>query len=224
MDLLKQALNKMLISKLFAVIVTLIGIVVCAGWMLNIPLLTNISTDFVSMKFITSVMFILSGIMIYLIIRRVEDKYGEVGDLIIQFCVILAMFLVVVPLVSSIFAIPTGIENIFIRESASAVKTVAPGLPAIPTLISFALIISVVLTLVAFRENINLITGLSRLAGIIILFIGAVACAGYIFGIQILYYYIPGVTTAIAVHTSIAFVLCGAALVICGLNKIKVSE
>ncbi|NOS61574.1 MAG: hypothetical protein HOO66_00810, partial [Nitrosarchaeum sp.] len=64
------------ISQIISCVTICIGFIVCIGWILDIPFLTSIIPDAVTMKFSTSISFIFSGITIYFISKYNEGKIG----------------------------------------------------------------------------------------------------------------------------------------------------
>ena len=65
--------NKTL-AKILAGIVTLGGLVVMFGWFLDIPILTSILPQWVTMKFNTALSFFLGGLTLFFIIEIFEGR------------------------------------------------------------------------------------------------------------------------------------------------------
>jgi cytochrome bd-type quinol oxidase subunit 2 len=194
-------------AKALSFIVTAGGLTVIAGWIFDIGVFKTISPAFVSMKFSTAFSFVASGISLYFLVRTHEEELekAQVALSITSFTLSLLMGLL---LFSVIFGIDTGIENLFMRE-IGAVKSVVPGRPSLPTMVNFLLI--------AFAGILALLNPERpaprlKIVGIAVCAIGAVAVAGYILNAPLLYYYVPAVNSAMAIHTALLFVLCGMGL------------
>jgi hypothetical protein len=110
---------------------------------------------------------------------------------------------------SHLFNMHTGLEDLFIKDTADAIKSVVPGRPSLPTMLNFMLMsLAAILTLINIKK-LHLIYGI---IGIVIGSVGAVAIAGYIIGMPVLYYYFEGMNSAIALNTACLFVLLGVGL------------
>jgi len=199
-------MNLRIISQILAIIVILGGIIVMFGWFLDVPLLKSILPFWVSMKFITALSFLGSGILLLLLSLKEKNEAYNFLILIISF----AIFLLMVTFLISLFMnISTGIESLFFKETAGAVKTTVPGVPAIPTIICFILI---ALSGLIFSYDSETSVGYV-LSGILITLIGGLAVLGYLINIPIFYYTFEGYTS-MAFHTAIFFVLLGIGLIL----------
>jgi hypothetical protein len=107
---------------------------------------------------------------------------------------------------SYLLSVHTGVEELFIKDFSSNVKTIVPGRPSFPTMICFILTAAagIVTTFNPDKLKTKLMT-----TGVIICAIGAIAVAGYIFNIPALYYFINGINSAMAFHTALMFVFLG---------------
>lgn len=201
--------RKMCIARGLSVIVMISGIMVSIGWILDISTLKSLSPEWVSMKFSTSISFFLSGIALYFIVTAVEGEF-EKTQVVISLTSLLLVLLMGTLFISALLNMHTGIDDLFIREQAGAVKSVFPGRPSMPTMLSFILMASAgILTILQpKRLRLNLM-----IIGMIIASVGSVAIIGYMSGTPLLYYYIKGVNSAIALHTAISFVLLGTGLI-----------
>lgn len=203
------------ISQVISCVTICIGLIVCVGWILDIPFLTSIIPNAVTMKFSTSISFIFSGITIYFISKYNEGKIGiaQIAVPISGFVVFLFMATL---LTTYIFGITSGIEQLFVQESSDAIKSSLPGMPSFPTMVNFILII--IAGMFAFSESKlrKLITPI----GYIISTIGIIPIVGYAINQPILYYYIDHVNSGMAIHTSILFTVLGIALILLKNNTI----
>ncbi len=116
-------------------------------------------------------------------------------------------------LISTLLGIRLGVEDLFIREAEGAIKTTSPGRPSVGTMINFILIATAgILTMLNLtRLKVHFLR-----IGWVVSIIGAVAVAGYIIKMPILYYAVENFSTAMALHTSILFLLLGTGLILLG--------
>jgi hypothetical protein len=197
-----------LLVKILSLFVTAAGLTIMAGWIFDIGVLKSLSPSWVSMKFSTAVAFAASGVSLFYIVRVLEGEF-DMAQIVLSLASLTITLLMGVMFFSAVFGIPTGIENLFIKETGE-IKSVVPGRPSVPTMINFLLIaLAAILTLqhpVRLRPKLKTI-------GIIVGLTGALAAAGYLFNAPLLYYYIAGVNSAMALHTSLLFVILGTGLV-----------
>jgi hypothetical protein len=190
--------------KVLSGIVAAAGLSVMAAWIFDIVLIKSIVPAFVSMKFSTAFAFVVSGISLYFLARAGEGEFekAQVALSITSFILALVMGMF---FFSAVFGIETGIENLFVHDPGD-VKTVASGMPSVPTMINFLII-----ALAGIIAIINPAGSLPKLKiiGAIVGAIGLLAVAGYVFGAPLLYYFIPGVNSAMALHTALLFVVLG---------------
>ncbi|TAK22854.1 MAG: HAMP domain-containing histidine kinase [Nitrosarchaeum sp.] len=196
------------LSQIISCVSICIGLIVCIGWILDIPSLKSIIPNEVTMKFSTSISFIFSGVTIYFISRYNEGKTG-IAQIVVPISGFIVFLFMATLLTAYIFGITSGIEQLFVRENPDAVKTSHAGMPSFPTIVNFILII--VAGLFAFSESrLKWVTPI----GYVISTIGIIAIVGYVVNQPALYYYIDNVNTAMAIHTSILFVILGIALIL----------
>jgi mannose/fructose/N-acetylgalactosamine-specific phosphotransferase system component IIC len=112
-------------------------------------------------------------------------------------------------LVSSWLGIRTGIEGLFVKETAPAVNTLIPGRPSSMTMFAFCLVAtSGVFVMLKPKKLRKMLTVLGAMLAVI----GTVGILGYLLNVPALYYSIKGFSSAIACHTAILFVLLGIGL------------
>lgn len=189
---------------LIGLLVTGVGFVVMIGWIFNIGILKSILPIWVSMKFTTALSFSLSGIILYLI-QSMLNGNQEIPSLILPVPVLLIFLLMGTLLISNLLGMRTGIEDLFVQDSADAVKTTVPGRPSLGTLVNFNLIAVAGLMVIYQANRIVILHWL----GWVILGIGGIAILGYLLNTPVLYYFIGGWSTAMAFHTALLFVLVG---------------
>jgi hypothetical protein len=187
--------------------VTAAGLAVMAGWIFDISVLKSVFPSMVSMKLSTAIAFAASGITLYFIARAREGEI-EKSQVALSITSLVIALLMGLYFFSSIFNITMRLEMIFVKET-DAVKSAMPGRPSIPTMMNFILIaLAAVMTLL----NASRRPPLLKTIGVIVDLTGALAAAGYIFNAPLLYYYIEGVNSAMALHTALLFVLLGTGL------------
>jgi len=193
---------------LLGAIVALTGLTVMAGWFFDVPALKSILPVWVTMKFATAVSFVLSGIVLWSVACELQGKecLAQVLLPVTTLCLFLIMFTM---LASSLLGIRTGIENLFVRETASAVKTTIPGRPSIVTMFAFCLVATCGVSVMLKPKNLRSIL---TVLGAMLAVIGVLGGLGYILNVPELYYSVKGISSAIACHTAILFVLLGIGL------------
>lgn len=196
------------IAKLISLIVCIAGCAVITGWIFNIPALKSISPSWVSMKFSTAIAFVASGVTLYFLARAQEGEYEKAQIALSMTSLILAILMGLL-FFSAIFGVQTGLESLFVKDPGDA-RSVMPGRPSLPTMVNFMLM--AVAAILAILNPARLRPKL-RAIGIVIGVLGACAAAGYIFNVPLLYYYIAGINSAMAMHTALLFVLLGTGLV-----------
>jgi hypothetical protein len=201
------SLHSGLFIKALALLVTAAGLAVMTGWIFDIAVLKSLSPAWVTMKFTTAVSFAASGISLFFIVRMLEGEF-DTAQVVLSLASLVLALLMGLLFCSTVFGISTGIESLFIKETGE-VKTVAPGHPSLPTMINFLLI--ALAAILALQHPARLKRKLGAI-GLILVFTGALATAGYIFNAPLLYYYIEQVNTAMALHTALLFVILGTGL------------
>lgn len=201
-----MSMSEPTVVRSLSLIVAAAGIMVMLGWIFDIPTLKSVMPQFVTMKFTTAISFVLSAIVLYLTTRDIKDGASLSGIVLIfvGFSIILIMATLII---SVFFGIKTGMEDLFVRESAGAVDTLMPGRPAIATMVNF-LIVAVIGLASLFRQSI--VFKISSMLGLSVALIGGAAILGYLTGNSALYYNINDISTAMALNTAVLFVLLGA--------------
>ena len=196
-------------------LVSLCGLAVMMGWFFNIGVLKSILPIWVSMKFSTALSFFLSGIMLCSI-ARFQKKDGDLAVIILPITSTIILLLMMTLLASTVIGVNVGVEEIFVKESMTAVRSVAPGRPSVATMINFILMaIAGFLTSFDFKGFSKNLTTIGATVGLI----GAVAVLGYILNQPLLYFMVPGKSSAMACHTAILFVIWGLGLILIARDK-----
>jgi hypothetical protein len=199
-------MNKRIMSQILAGIVAIVSIAVMMGWILDIGVLKSILPGWVSMKFITSLSFFFSAILVMILAKKEKGEASNYFIMIISFALLLLMITFVISL---FVGVSTGIEKLFVQEQPGAVRTTVPGVPAIPTMVCFILISlsGLIFLLRSGKCRCGIIFGA------LIALIGGVAVLGYIVEIPLMYYSFEGYTS-MAAHTAGLFALLGIGLIL----------
>lgn len=196
------------IVKSISLVVTAAGLAVMAGWIFDSNVLKSLSPAWISMKFSAAVAFVASGVTLYFIVRTLEGEFDH-AQVVLSITSLIITLLMGSLFFSAILGIPTGIESLLIKDT-SEVMSVTPGRPSLPTMINFLLIaLAAILTLqhpARLRPKLKII-------GMLVGLTGALATAGYLFNTPLLYYFIEGLNSAMALNTAALFVLLGTGLV-----------
>lgn len=200
--------KKTIAVKVLSLVVIASATAVIAGWVFDVPRLKSISPAWISMKISTAICFLLSGISLFYMARAREGD-SETAQIVLFITTLIVMLLMGTMFFSDIFNVRTGIEDLFVKETAGAVKTVLPGRPSLPTMLNFLLMSIVVILTLVNNKRLRLI---QRTIGIVIGLLGAIAMAGYIIGQPAMYYYFEGINSAIALNTASLFVVLGVGL------------
>lgn len=195
------------ISKAISLITIAIGIAVVAGWVFDVAALKSVVPQEVTMKFSTAISFVFSGVILYFVSNHFAGKGGN-DQIAIPISGLVIFLFMASLLTTRILGVPNGIEQLFVTEDPEAVKTTLPGVPSIPTIINFLLVVAV--GMISLNNSYNLRP--IRYIGYAILAVGAVSLIGHLSGQPLLYYYVENISTAMAIHTAILFVLIGYAL------------
>lgn len=215
-------MNRLLfIARAISFIVIFVAILVMVGWFMDIGALKSIYPTWVTMKFTTATSFLFCSIITFLIsfyIRSENDFIQILLSVLSSFVLLLMATL----LISNLFGIRTGLEDLFVREAPGTVNTPVPGRPSVMTMLNFVLLaFSGLVTLI---YPVKLTLWLSRI-GFLVFIIGLIAFVGYIINIPALYYVLPGFSSAMAIHTAMLFILLGIQLIlfrkIFGVSRLK---
>ena len=173
-------------------IIIFIGLVVVSGWLLDIPILRSLSPNFVSMKFNTAIAFVILGVSFVFFVDK-NFTITRIGGSLVSLIGLLTS-------IEYIFGIQLGIDEFIIKDVPSAVLTAVPGRMAIATAINFVLLGLILLISDRYKK-------ISDGVATFIFFSSWLAVLGYVQNIKE-FYKIGGISiTAMALHTSIAFII-----------------
>tara|TARA_B100000508_G_scaffold132661_1_gene121804 strand:- start:1437 stop:2900 length:1464 start_codon:yes stop_codon:yes gene_type:complete len=183
----------------FASIVFLMGLIVIIGWYLHSSAIVQIYPSFAPMQYNTAFCFLLLGLAILSI-----GQYPKVSAIlvVIVFCIgLLTLF-------QYLSGVNTGLDEVFMKHDILT-KTSHPGRMAPNTALSFCFLsISVFLSSLWQRKANNI----SAFFALLTTLLGLFSLLGYLSGISEAYGW--GDVTRMAVHTSVAFVLSGLAMLL----------
>lgn len=158
-----------------------LSVIVMLSWVVGFTFFTNLNKDFVTMKFGTAFVFLVSCLMLS---HKTLEKFFSGVIVTIAFSIVM-----------SVYCLDNNI-CFFPSFETAPILTYKPGLPSIGTVICFLLVaISVFVERREIGSAINLFAGISIL--------------GYLLDMPLLYFYIPNFSTAMAVHTAIFFIHIG---------------
>lgn len=203
-------MNKLKIVIVLSIVVSCVGALVMLGWVLDIQILKSIHPLWVTMKFSTAFSFFISGIVVYFVQYSIKGD-SSISNVALPISIVIILLFMTTLLVSSYLGIRTGVEDLFVKEVAGAVKTTVPGRPSIGTMINFILV--AIAGIFAMLKSENLKSKLLRI-GCCINVVGGMAIIGYIIDVPLLYYTLEDASTAMALHTAILFVMLGVALIL----------
>lgn len=182
--------------------VVALGVAVLLGWSGGLWAVVSIREDWVSMKPVTALMFILIGAAAMIIQTRWQT-------LAIVHAALTGVLVVVSTAAAAVKSVG-GLDGPLLSEAMDSVHTVSPGVPAIGTLLAFSL--------ASFGATIGAIGNgpmrpLRRACGVLVVLFGAASLIGYVTGIDVLYWSVPGVSSAMALHTAVGLMMVGVAVV-----------
>lgn len=184
--------------------VIFIGGLVIIGWLLDIASLKSILPGLVSMKANTAIAFVLGGSSLWLL--GVKPSATQAADSsILLYRSLLAVGVIAIGLLTLMqytFGINLGIDQLFFRDAANAVATAHPGRMAPNTALNFVLVGSALWLLSLPRSRCLA----AQVLTLITFLIASFGFLGYLYG-NAYFYKLDRSFTAMALHTSIAFML-----------------
>lgn len=204
-------MEKSKITTLLSIIVTLGGAIVMIGWIMDIEILKSILPIWVTMKFTTAFSFFLSGIILYFVTNTSIQINSDIAQIVLSFAILIILLLMGTFLFSSFLNIRTGIEDYFMIENENSIQTSTSGRPSLGSMVNFILVAIIGLMTMNDAKDIYKKT---IIISSIITVIGVIAIFGYIFSIPYLYYLIEGLSTGMAIHTAILFIIIGISFLI----------
>ena len=187
------------LSKGAAVLVSLLGAAILAGWVFDIALLKWTPQGMVGMKANTAFAFLLSGISLWL--STPEEEGGTRGkERVGRGLAFLVALIGLLTLAEYVFGWDLGIDQLLAREAPGALKTSSAGRMAPNTALDF-LLLGGALLLLDVRRGEWIASFLSLVAGAVAI----LALLGYAYTAESLINFLS--YTHIAIHTALAFLV-----------------
>ena len=186
-----RASRSILVSRVAAVLVMLVGASVLAGWALNVPILKSIAPNLVSMVANTAVCLLALGLALLLqgsaSAQRRPSRMARV-------LAVLVAAIAGLTLLEYLDQRDFGIDQLLVVDDTRKAPTDHPGRMAPVTAISLILC-SVALLL-------ERSSGLARVLVVVVLFLATLSTTGYLFDVRALYQVIG--YSSIALHTAVS--------------------
>ncbi|MEO8392020.1 MAG: PAS domain S-box protein [Chloroflexota bacterium] len=180
------------LSRRAALLVTVVGSLVIAGWLFDIEIFKTVLPGLVAMKFNTALGFMLAGTGL-LSLRRRPD--------ITQAAALLILLLGLLTLCEYVFGWDLRIDQGVVPDLLTPLNNY-PGRMSPVTAFNFCLVGSSLLLITQSRRF-----ALAHLLTLVAVFTALLSLTGYIYGVQSLYK--MGLFTSIALHTTITFIIFG---------------
>jgi hypothetical protein len=200
------------IVKGIAIIVAVVGAAIMLGWLLNATFLTSILPNVMAMKFTTALCFLCTSAILYLTLKSFKGSYNLALTFLPAPCLVIGITIFSI-LISALFGINIGIENLFVPENSYTLSTVYFGRPAYGVLLNFILILFAGLIVMINPKSVR---SYLKYIGIFVLMIGSSGLMGYVLNAPFLYFAYEGISIAMAIHTAYLFVLIGLAFILLG--------
>ncbi|MDO8622884.1 MAG: hypothetical protein Q7R52_01455 [archaeon] len=199
------------IVKIISLIVAFVAILVIIGWLFNIEFLKIIIPNVTAMRFLTAIAFLGCGLMLYSLAKIKENKSGSTSYMI---HLLFASFFILLLMVISFFnvlGVNFNLEEMINYNYVDHAKTFPISVPSISTMFLFLLI--------SFTGFMNIfcnicVRKLTKIVGFVTSIIATIVILGYILGIPLLYFAIPGISNAMAIHTAFLFLIIGIAFIL----------
>lgn len=203
-----SAERKRKIAKILSLVVIIGGILGIVGWLFDIGALRSFSPYWRSMRLITAVGFVLSGITVYFIAQALEGRF-DIAQIILSITTFTLVLLMGVSFFSTIMGL-SGVEDLFITRTSAGDKVIILGRPSMLAVLNFILIAAAAILIMWKVEKLQ---PKLKIIGLIVAVIGATALLGYIINVPVLYHFMQGQGSAMACPTAVLFVLLGIALI-----------
>jgi len=176
-----------------------VGLLVLAGWALDIALLKSVGPDWVTMKANTALAFVLAGMALWAL--QADGKLP--GTRLLaggSAAVVTAIGLLT--LVQDLAGWDLGIDQLLFKEPASSIETGSPGRMAPTTALNFLLLGGALQLLGLSGRPWRRIVQPLALA---VLLVSVLTALGYAYGVESLYQIRP--YASMAIHTSVMFIV-----------------
>lgn len=203
-------MSKLKFVRALAFFVAIVSFLVAIGWIFDIGFLRDILPGAVPMKFTTAICFMAGSIVLHSATHERSESSFTVQT-ILPSAILLILLVMVTLLVSSVFGFHTDLDIFLIQEKVGA-NTVTYGRAAIPSTVNLILVaISGILFFAGFKKHLLWL-------GTIIALVGGAATLGYAINQPFLRFSvsISGISTGMALLSSILFILVGIGFILCG--------
>lgn len=164
----------------------------------------------IEVKFMSSVSFFLSGILLYFVVQDVEGNEDS-AQVVLPIVTLLILLIMATLFVSVFFETDTGIARLLVEEAPGAYHTQFPGMPSVDTMFEFILISSAGL---AVMFKCIKLKSILKWLGVVIIVGGVVALIGYLLNNPFLYFEWRNFSNPIPPASAMLFVICGVTLVL----------
>lgn len=183
------------------IIPTVIGLIVIAGWHFKIPALIQLNPNFVPMQYNTALCFVLIGLATILQLYRKNWLALPLA--------FTAMFIAALTLLEYGFNLHLGLDELFVKAYITT-ESPHPGRMSVNTSLCFTLLtLSIIFSF--FTQN-KLIINISPPLSAFVCAVGIVSTIGYLIKLETTYSWSEDFS-AMAVHTSVCFILLGIAVI-----------
>jgi signal transduction histidine kinase len=181
---------------LISAFVTIMGLTVMLGWIIDVPVFKSLVPGYATMKFNTAIGFVLSGTAFLMYLKNVNK-------IVYKMLALALMLFALASMAQGIFSFNLGIDQFFVPDT-DVVKTVvdSPGRPSAMTLLCFSLIGFIFLNI--DTQNLFVKKVILSLLNIILV-ISTVAIIGYMYSLSVLYKH--SYFSSMAIHTAFSFLL-----------------
>jgi len=197
------------ISYALGILSVLLGALVLFGWHQKIPSLIQVHSSFVPMQYNTALGFLFCGGALIVINFSSSFPCGVLGGT--------ASAIGALTLIQYLFGLNFGLDEFFMKHYV-LVKTSHPGRMAPNTALCFT-ITGISLAFYGFLNRSKKTILIMEILGAIVAALGLVSLVGYLSNVEAAFGW--GKMTRMAVHTSIGFIILGAALVFFSKASIK---
>lgn len=187
------------ISQILSIAVFILGCLVSLGWIFDISIFKSVLPQLVTMKANTAIALIIGAISLWLLHQKLKNKLNKKRlVLTVNFFACLVMLIGLLTSIQYLFHIDLGIDQLIFKEVKTEGISGIPGRMAPNSAVAFILLGTAIFLL---NNRVYFLAQLLSISGFLLSFLGLI---GYLYGITKLYGI--GSHTAMALHTSIAFI------------------
>lgn len=203
-------MTKKSFGRFLTIFVFFISILVLLGHIFDVLILKSLLPQWDAMSFSTAFSFLLSATTLHFIsiIYSDENELAQMILPVINFTILIIMLSL---LVSFLLGVRIGIEDLLINEKKGEAFSIMPALPCVGTMSCFFAISLLGLLISYFPLKVKKII---KIVGYKLIIVGVIALVGHFAKTPLMYYFIEGVSSAMAMHTAILFIILGEGLVL----------